>query len=189
MSSIKVSSTFNYNILVVGDYKIGIAAGTGNIGYDNPTFPITEATGSIKITGVSVTGKRCFNNIQFTVAGTTATAPVPSTTTLGTTNYLVSQTVNGCLSPQATIAVNVSSGTAPLISQIPTTSLIGNYTFTGNAADVSGNNNTGTLQNLPATAASRFGIAASAYNLNGSSQYISTATAFSNPTGLTVSIW
>lgn len=188
-TTIKMSSTFNYNILVAGNYKIGIAAGTGNIGYDNPTFPITEVTGSISITGVSVTGKRCFNNIQFTVAGTTVTAPVPSTTTIGTTNYLVSQTVNGCLSPQATIAVSVSSGTSPVLSQIPTTSLIGNYTFTGNAADASGNNNTGTLQNLPATAAGRFGIAASAYSLNGSSQYISTATAFSNPTGLTVSIW
>ncbi|AYQ35369.1 GEVED domain-containing protein [Runella sp. SP2] len=37
------------------------------------------------------------------------TAPTPSTAAVGTTNYYVSQTVNSCESPRATIVVNVTS--------------------------------------------------------------------------------
>lgn len=36
-----------------------------------------------------------------------ATAPTPSTATIGTTTYYVSQTINGCESPRATIVVDV----------------------------------------------------------------------------------
>jgi len=43
-------------------------------------------------------------------------APVPVTTTVGTTNYYVSQTVATCESPRASIAVNI---TAPVIVTIP----------------------------------------------------------------------
>ncbi len=42
----------------------------------------------------------------------TATAPTPSTTTIGSTNYYVSQTTNNCVGPRALIVVNV--GTTPL---------------------------------------------------------------------------
>ena|GEM_PF-33339 len=38
-----------------------------------------------------------------------ATAPTPSTTTVGSTTYYVSQTVNGCESPRASITVNVNA--------------------------------------------------------------------------------
>lgn len=38
-----------------------------------------------------------------------ATAPTPSTTTLGTTTYYVSQTVGGCESPRAAITVTVNN--------------------------------------------------------------------------------
>src|SRR5690606_31674685 len=64
-------------------------------------------SGTIRITGHSSGGYRTFNNVQFTRGGS-ATAPTPSTATVGSTNYVVTQTLNGCVSDQSTIAVNVS---------------------------------------------------------------------------------
>ncbi|MFQ3676278.1 MAG: hypothetical protein SNJ64_07045, partial [Endomicrobiia bacterium] len=42
-------------------------------------------------------------------------APVPSTATVGTTNYYVSQTTGNCESPRAVITVIVSDPTVPKI--------------------------------------------------------------------------
>ncbi|MEP7237196.1 MAG: LamG-like jellyroll fold domain-containing protein, partial [Ferruginibacter sp.] len=181
----KINNVFNYTITTAGDYSIGVSAGSGNIGSDNPAFPITESTGSINITGVASVGYRCFNNIQFTNTGI-ATAPVPATNTVGSNNYYVTQTVGGCTSAPATITVNVSA--SPSISQIPVTNLIANYKLEGNANDATGNNN-GTLQNAPSTTADRYGNAAKAYTFNGSSQYISTANQYVNPTNFSISSW
>jgi 1,4-alpha-glucan branching enzyme len=52
------------------------------------------------------------NLLWFTVptGGTSSsTAPTPSTATAGSTSFYVSQTVNGCASPRATIVVNVTA--------------------------------------------------------------------------------
>jgi len=114
-TTIKVSNIFNYLIPTAGNYSIGVSAGSGNIGSDNPSFPITEATGTITVTGVSIPGARCFNNIQFPLSAS-STAPTPSTATVGTTNYTVSQTVAGCTSSSATIAVIVTAPPAAIIS-------------------------------------------------------------------------
>ncbi len=352
-SAVTITNTFNYTITIAGDYSIGISSGTGNIGSDNPGFPITEISGTINVTGVSVATFRCFNNIQFTRTGS-STAPTPVTTLPGTTNYTVTQIVGGCVSPNATIAVVINatpttsaagadqtgaatcglttvtlaanapsagtgawsivsgsggtvttptsatstftgiagnsytlrwtisnsqctastddvvitfnqnpsatisyaaspyctsagtaavtfSGTAggtyssttgmflnastglvnlyacspgtytvtytvtsgactvnattsitisasPAISQLPLTSRIANYKCEGNAIDAFGINN-GTLQNSPASATDRFGVANSAYTLNGSSSYVSTENSYSNPGNFTISIW
>ena len=75
----------------------------------------------------------------------------------------------------------------PNISQIPASTIL-NYKFSGNANDEAGTNN-GTLQNSPTLAADRFSIANKAYTFNGSSQYVSTANSYANPTNFTVSIW
>jgi Pyruvate/2-oxoacid:ferredoxin oxidoreductase gamma subunit len=48
-----------------------------------------------------------------------ATAPVPSTTTVGTTPYYVSQTINGCEGPRALINVNVTPLAAPPVVTTP----------------------------------------------------------------------
>src|SRR5690606_39215615 len=103
---------------------------------DNPSFPITEPSGSIRVTGVTTAGNRIFSNIQFTTLGGSSIAPTPSTSALGSTQYTVTQTVNGCVSPPATITVNV---TALDISQTPTSGLIADFNFSGNAMDKSGN--------------------------------------------------
>lgn len=59
-----------------------------------------------------------------------------------------------------------------LSAQIPTAGLLGHYPFSGNANDASGNAQHGTV-NGAALTTDRFGNASSAYNFNGSSDYIS----------------
>jgi len=183
-AGLKVTNVFNYTIPTAGNYSIGVSSGMGNIGADNPTFPVTEASGTINVTGTTPAGVRMFNNIQFNASS--AIAPTPSTATAGSKSYYVTQTVNGCLSPAATIVVNVNSVST---SQIPATGQIINLPFTGNANDVSGNLNNGVLQNAPAAVADRFGNASKAYSFNGSTQYISTTKSYVNPNTFTISIW
>jgi gliding motility-associated-like protein len=65
-------------------------------------------------------------------------------------------------------------------SQIPTTGLIGAWPFSGNANDVSGSNNHGTV-NGATLVADRCGVPNSAYSFNGTSDYIQTLAA--GPTG------
>jgi len=184
-SALKITNLFYSTLASAGTYSIGVSSGSGHIGYDNPSFPIIESTGAIYIGSVSSLGYRCFNNIQFKTA-TSSVAPVPSTAVAGSSTYLVSQTVAGCVSTQATITVNI---TTPAVSQIPTNSLVANFTFNGNANDVSGNNNNGLLQLAPALVADRFGNANSAYTLNGSTQYMTTTMQYTNPADFTLSIW
>ncbi|HON53774.1 MAG TPA: hypothetical protein PLS12_11240, partial [Bacteroidales bacterium] len=68
----------------------------------------------------------------YTVAtgGTSSsTAPTPTTTTVGTTNYYVSQTLNSCESPRSLIAVNVTA--------IPEATITANKTkYCGTTSDV-----------------------------------------------------
>ena len=181
----RITNVFNYTISTAAEYSMGISAGTGNIGSDSPSFPITESSGTVSVTGVTTAGIRCFNNIQFT-ATSSAIAPTPSTDMVGSFSFPVTQTVGACVSPAATITVNV---TAPDISQTPGTNMVGNYPFNGNALDVSGAGNNGTLQNSPTAAADRFGNAGKAYSFNGSTQYITTATQYVNPPNFTLSVW
>ena len=56
-------------------------------------------------------------------------------------------------------------------AQVPTSGLIGWWPFTGNANDLSGNNNNGTVYGATLTN-DRFGNANSAYQFNGTSSYI-----------------
>ncbi|MGZ3920903.1 MAG: LamG-like jellyroll fold domain-containing protein, partial [Bacteroidia bacterium] len=76
-----------------------------------------------------------------------------------------------------------------LNSQVPTLGLIGGWPFTGNANDMSGSGNNGTVYNAALTA-DRFGNANSAYTFNGTSSYIQMLSA--GPTGTvsrSVSFW
>ncbi|RYD91305.1 MAG: LamG domain-containing protein, partial [Sphingobacteriales bacterium] len=178
-----ISITIAYSLLSCNDRQ-NISAGTGNIGSDAPSFPITESTGTISITGVTVAGARCFNNIKF-AGSSSSIAPTPLTTMVGTTNYQVTQTVSGCTSAPATIVVNVNTVN---ISQTSTSGLIANFKMEGNATDASGNN-PGTLQNAPGATTDRFNNAGKALAFNGTTQYISTANSYVNPQEFTVSIW
>ena len=62
---------------------------------------------------------------QLTATGTnllwgtgSSTAPTPVTTVIGSSNYAVTQTVSGCLSPPAIITVNITAGPAAVITYI-----------------------------------------------------------------------
>ncbi|WP_051312834.1 endo-1,4-beta-xylanase [Sporocytophaga myxococcoides] len=66
------------------------------------------------------------------------TAPVPVTGVTGTTNYYVSQTVNGCESPRALIAVTVKSLPLASISAVGSTTVV-----EGNSVVLNANSGTG----------------------------------------------
>jgi hypothetical protein len=62
---------------------------------------------------------------QLTATGTnllwgtgSSNAPTPVTAVIGSSNYLVTQTVSGCLSPPATITVNITAGPSAVITYI-----------------------------------------------------------------------
>lgn len=114
-AAVKITNTFNYNIAAAGNYSIGVSNGIGNIGADNPTYPITEPTGTITITGGASSGLRCFNNIKFPQTAS-ATAHTPATDVAGSFNYTVTQTVGACTSAPATITVIVTAAPAATIS-------------------------------------------------------------------------
>jgi len=74
-------------------------------------------------------------------------------------------------------------------SQIPTVGLIGGWPFTGNANDMSGSGNHGTVYGASLTT-DRFGALNSAYHFNGSSNYIDML--YAGPTGSvsrSISFW
>src|SRR5690606_6746380 len=126
---LKITNTFNFTIPAAGNYSIGIYSGLGNLGFDNPSFPLTEPSGTIRITGVSHSGHRILNSIRFNAYAGSSTAPRPSTAVVGSTQYTVTQAADGCVSPPATITVNVA---VLAISQTPTSGLIADYEFAGN---------------------------------------------------------
>lgn len=74
------------------------------------------------------------------------------------------------------------------LANIPTGNIVANYKFNGNANDLYGLNN-GTLQGSPTLASNRFNTPNTAYQFNGTSQYVSTAVSSSNPVNFTISIW
>ncbi len=112
-----------------GNYT-AILNGTDNLGCNK--------TESVIITVNAIPNAPAVNNISYcqnqnatalTATGTnllwytsasggtgSSTAPIPSTTTVGTTTYYVSQTVSGCESTRAQITVTVNSG--PSVNQV-----------------------------------------------------------------------
>jgi hypothetical protein len=119
----KQISTFSNLVLTPGNYRIGLAAGSGRFGYINPGYPQTEPTGSINITGNN--GNQLYYNLQFNYYNQSSIAPTPNTSAVGSTYYYVTQTVAGCTSGPATIEVIVVSGganmTVTAASSSPTT--------------------------------------------------------------------
>lgn len=70
------------------------------------TTPVVYGQGSTA-TALTATGSGLLWYTAATGGIADATAPIPSTTTVGTTSYWVSQTTNGCESPRAEIVVNI----------------------------------------------------------------------------------
>lgn len=74
------------------------------------------------------------------------------------------------------------------LANIPLGNIVASYKLDGNANDFFVTNN-GTLQGSPTATTNRFNIANSAYQFNGTTQYVSTANSSVNPGVFTVSIW
>ncbi|PSL29060.1 gliding motility-associated C-terminal domain-containing protein [Chitinophaga ginsengisoli] len=87
---------------------------------DAPTAPVTtDATYCQNMTATPLTATG--SNLLWYDAGGTVypSVPTPSTSSTGTTDYYVSQTVAGCESPRATIVINVNAiPSAPVTSAL-----------------------------------------------------------------------
>ncbi len=83
--------------------------------------PVTYCQNAMA-TVLSATGSNLLWYIVASGGIGSSTAPTPSTTTLGSTNYYVSQSANGCESPRTLITVTITATTAP-----PTVSSPVNY--------------------------------------------------------------
>jgi len=131
-SDLKVTATFSSCILAsAGNYRISITGGNAQMRIvSSPSFPQTESTGSINITGY--TTSQAFTNLQFTIPAS-STAPTPSTTTVGSTSFLVTQTVS-CVSPAATIVVNSNANASiASVTGSSTISNVGTAQYTANS--------------------------------------------------------
>ena len=82
------------------------------------------------------------------------------------------------------------SANAQVPNYVPSNGLVGWWPFNGNANDISGNGNNGTV-NGATLSNDRYGQSNAAYAFNGTSQWIDIANSTSlNPTSqLTISVW
>ncbi|WP_207426726.1 T9SS type A sorting domain-containing protein [Pedobacter sp. SYSU D00535] len=109
-----VSCKFNYCLKTRGVYYIGIVQGNSQFAVNRvaPVYPLADPTGAVVLTDHTFI-TNFLKHIEFSVTtDETSTAPVPSTKTVGTATYYVTQTANGCVSPPATIQVNVNGVTS-----------------------------------------------------------------------------
>ncbi len=146
------------------------------------TYSTTPGGARIAITGAT--------GATFTPSGTTA--PFNTAGTYYVYRNAILSSANN-VSPNPYTAANESNAATITVvgislTQIPASGIIANYKFEGNANDAPGNN-TGTLQNSPTQTADRFNRFNKAFTFNGTSQYVSTANQYINPTNFTVSIW
>lgn len=173
------------------------------------TPPVPVAPGSLTFTNVSSTAMTLnwtdlsSNETGFVIYSSTdgvnysfvrqmaagSTSSLQSGLTIGTTYFwkVYAVTEGGLSTPLSGSQATLCLG--PVISQLPASNLIAYYKFEGNANDATGNDN-GTFQGgTPAQAADRFNISNKAYTFNGSSNEISTANAYVNPSAISVAIW
>lgn len=100
MESEGYQSSGSSNITVRECVSCATPAPTATLSYD---YEVGEVATKLTASGTAL---KWYND----ASGTTplADAPIPSTTTVGTTKYYVSQTMNGCEGPRAEITVRVS---------------------------------------------------------------------------------
>jgi len=202
--------TANSATIPAGSYSIGITATSGSVSSSAGIFTVTVTAPAAPSATVTTLPTTCGGgSTKFTASGgspaggtynwylgaTGGTAVQSSTSTTYTTNLTsattlyVSYTSNGAES--ARTAVTAAIKDYPFTTQNSANGLISQYTFTGNANDVSGNGNTGTPQGGATLTTDRFGVTSNAYNFDGSSGYISTTnqTASPGPQVFTINMW
>ncbi len=173
----------NNGLAISGDTYSSLPSGISLIGtgyqWSYSTTPAGARTNISGATSASFTPNT--TTAPFNVAGTYylyRTANVRSANNINPNPYNASLESNAAI-----ININTLS-----LSQLPVAGINSNYKFNGNANDEE-NNNPGTLRGTPLQTTDRFNIAGSAYNFNGSYQYVSTSNAFNNPNNFTISVW
>ena len=170
-------------------------------GSDNATYTITvkppTPAASGGGTGCSITltasgGSPAGGTYNWYNVSSGGTAVATGTTYVASPGtYYVSYTYNTVESSRST-GTTVTAGTSPILATAPTGSgLYLSYPFNGNANDASTAGNNGTVQNSATLSTDRYNQANSAYTFNGSTQYISTATASAapGPQNFSISVW
>lgn len=107
------------------------------------------------------------------------------------TTVVNGQTMNVHKTDNSTVSFNLSEIDSITFSanEIPTDSLIAYYPFNGNANDESGNGNNGTV-NGASLSTDRFGNVSSAFNFNGTSDYILVNNSATFPSSaITIAFW
>jgi len=148
-AAITVSPTSTSTYLVTGTNSGGCIATNSVVVSVNsvPSAPIVVSPVNyvMNATATALTANGTALKWYTVVSGGTALAPTPTPTTsiIGTTSYYVSQTLNTCESPRATIAVVVSANKAPTVSiSFPvnnaTYSAPASISITATAADADG---------------------------------------------------
>ena len=146
--------------------------------------PYCSSGGNALVTLTGISGGTYGSTAGLTINAATGTVTL-GTSTPGTYTVWYFISGGGGCTGYVTTAITIAT---PDITEIPTSNIIANYVFNGNAIDVRGTDN-GTLQNNPVATTDRFNIANAAFSFDGSSQYVTTATAFNNPGNFTESIW
>lgn len=168
-----------------------------------PTLTTTEANtigSSTAKSGVSVTNNGGTTITETGVCWSTATNPTISLTTKksgGTPIVIKGLFPNTKYYVRAYAVTNIGTAYGNQIEFTTTTDadittgLVAYYPFNGNANDLSGNNNNGTVSGATLTS-DRFGAANKAYSFNGTSNYISVphnSSLSASSTQLTISAW
>ena len=177
---ISVSATGNYTLTVTNSNNCtNTASQAVTVNPLPPTPIITQGAGFLSSS--SATGNQWFYN------GNIMAGRVSDTLNLGSSgNYSVEVTnSNSCTATSPPFSYS-----ATCKADI-TTGLVARYDFLGNANDLSGNNNNGTVDGATLTT-DRFGNPNSAYSFNGTSSYIdvpnSSTLTFPN-NAMSVSMW
>lgn len=163
-----------------------------SVGTSSPLNNTTYTANTVFGTGsqIGTSGWYCVFN------GTTHTAGVTVTGLQPNTKYrvMVCEYTGAAGSEQYNVstATNNPQNQQTCSSEITTNGLVGWWPFSGNADDLSGNGNNGTVYGASLTT-DRFGNPNSAYNFNGSSNYIdipnSTSLNSSTANNTTISAW
>jgi len=111
-SNIKYTVPFNYLITTAGDYSLRFTPNSGPGSFGNIISTLNSSSnvninGNFDYSRNQSTSINIYNNLQFTYNNQSTIPPTPSTTTVGSTTYYVTQSNGSCTSGMATIEVNV----------------------------------------------------------------------------------
>jgi hypothetical protein len=189
-AAVVYSTPGSYSITLNLTNSSGCTATSSNTITVTPAAPtasaVTQCGAGASLTATDITAGGTYNWYTVATGGTAIQSSASPTLAniQSTATYYVSYTYGGLTSARTAVTATIN----PVISA-PYSGATFSYPFNGNTNDISGNGNNGLATGTPALTTDRFGAASSAYNFNGSSQYISTTIVNNNPNVFTISLW